>query len=98
GTQYRQQGPYSASEIYSAIHRGQISFRDYGWKPGFKKWVRLGEIDNFDRRTHDSATLDLPVVPEPPELSRDEILASVVQLKAVSSEKIFADPDPVPME
>jgi hypothetical protein len=53
GSSFVQSGPYSHEQVASRIGGGDISYSDYIWRPGYKRWVRIGNLPDFDRRARD---------------------------------------------
>jgi hypothetical protein len=43
----RQEGPYSAREIFEFLQSSQLSSKDFLWKKGFSQWVELSKTDVF---------------------------------------------------
>ncbi|MEK7357324.1 MAG: DUF4339 domain-containing protein, partial [Bdellovibrionota bacterium] len=88
GTGFEQVGPYSEGEIIEKIGAGEIEYSMYAWKPGYKRWVRIGNLPEFDRRKRDRENDPVnQVVPLPnPEnfvksVSREELASSIETLK-----------------
>lgn len=52
-TGFEQAGPYTEEQILDLIGRGDVEYSMYAWKPGYKRWVRIGNLPEFDRRRRD---------------------------------------------
>ncbi|MCM2282450.1 MAG: GYF domain-containing protein [Bdellovibrionaceae bacterium] len=48
--QFHQSGPYSAEQISSMLAKGECKYSDYVWRPGYRRWARIGNLPEFDRR------------------------------------------------
>jgi len=44
---YVQSGPYSTEQVVANIQKGETKYSDYIWKPGFDRWLRINEVDDF---------------------------------------------------
>src|SRR4051812_34357995 len=44
---YVQSGPYSTEQVIENIEKGLTKYSDYIWKPGFERWLRINEVDDF---------------------------------------------------
>ena len=53
GDEFTQNGPYTAESILAALGRGDVLYSEHAWKPGFQRWVRIGDLLEFDRRRID---------------------------------------------
>ncbi len=61
--QYDQIGPFTMAEVIEKLNAGEIKYADHIWRTGFKKWVRIGHLPEFDRREsgRESNLLEVPV-------------------------------------
>lgn len=71
---FHQSGPYSAEQIEAMLARGECKYSDYVWRPGYRKWARLGNLPEFDRRRK---SRDGDRVPEAVPLPKVEIESTV---------------------
>ena len=83
---YDQSGPFSAEELEAQLTAGTAKYSDYVWRPGYRRWTRLGNLPEFDRRrkTRDGdKTPDLVPLPDIEEVDfpreSRELLSAVVQ-------------------
>jgi hypothetical protein len=53
GGGFVQHGPYSAEQIIEQISDGRVHYSQYTWRPGYRRWVRIGNLPEFDRRLRD---------------------------------------------
>jgi hypothetical protein len=53
GATFVQSGPFSQDQIIARIAAGELSYSDYVWRSGYKRWVRIGNLPEFDRRLRD---------------------------------------------
>ena len=53
GSAFRQTGPFTEAQILEGIGKGTIEYSMYAWKAGYKRWVRIGNLPEFDRRKRD---------------------------------------------
>ena len=44
-------GPYERDQIFEMLGAGELTYADSVWKPGEEGWTRLGDRDDFDRRS-----------------------------------------------
>lgn len=47
-SQYTQLGPFSKNQVLDLIERGEIKFKDFGWRQGLEAWVPIGDIEEFN--------------------------------------------------
>jgi hypothetical protein len=60
GVRYVQVGPYASFEVLQQLHRGELAFADYAWKAGYKRWIRLSQIRDFDQHPHETPSSEAP--------------------------------------
>lgn len=82
----RQIGPFTSEQVLAKLASGELQFSQYVWKPGYKRWMRIGNLPEFDRRRpdRDSAIIHhIGPVPnvdsDVPPLTREELMESVVR-------------------
>lgn len=63
GSTYIQEGPYSTQAVLDGLRLGRFLYSQYAWRAGNPKWVRVGELAEFDRRAETRDTL--PPLPPP---------------------------------
>lgn len=83
GKGFFQSGPFTQAEVQKKIHRGEISYMDYIWKSGFKKWTRVRDVEEFSQETS---------LPEVPALYPDEVVDDSITktpIHEISSDKLF---------
>ncbi len=82
---YNQSGPFNAEELEAMLASKHAHFADYVWRPGYKRWTRLGNLPEFDRRRKNRdgdqtpELIPLPDVDMALSPSSRELLSSVVQ-------------------
>ena len=69
---FEQVGPFNAEQILQLIENGKIKFSDHVWRDGFKAWVPLGKIDEFEKPLTSSVEVDLSLY----QLPKHEIISS----------------------
>lgn len=48
---FTQRGPYSTAEVKAKIQLGEVSYRDYVWTEGMKKWEAIASLEAFNTGT-----------------------------------------------
>lgn len=88
GSGFEQTGPFSAEQIIQGLATGEFEYSQYAWKSGYKRWVRIGNLPEFDRRKRDrdgdpvNQIIPLPDSGEPfPALSQEELMENVVRFE-----------------
>ncbi len=101
-SRFVQEGPYSAAQIIDHLASGAVNYNDYVWKPGFKRWVRIGNLTEFDRRSQERERDMIPdIIPTPefemvlPPISQTELMKNVTTLERKS---VFTQQDLPPKE
>jgi hypothetical protein len=101
GSGYVQTGPLSATQVRERIGTGEIEYSHYAWRAGYKRWTRIGNIPEFDRRAKDRdgdpvnqiVPLPRPVEPTGGE-STEEILSNVMRMSRAQAQPVAdAAPD-----
>ncbi|HVK60257.1 MAG TPA: GYF domain-containing protein [Bdellovibrionales bacterium] len=84
---FEQSGPYTEEQILEMIGSGEVAYSQYVWRPGYKRWVRIGNLPEFDRRKRDregdavNQIIPLPNVDSNfPVLTREELLGAIERL------------------
>ncbi|MES2963287.1 MAG: DUF4339 domain-containing protein [Bdellovibrionota bacterium] len=93
GSGFEQAGPYTEEQILERIGNGEVEYSMYAWKPGYKRWVRIGNLPEFDRRKRDRENDPVnQVVPLP----KPETFASTAtHAELAKSVEVQRRPDPV---
>lgn len=89
---FEQIGPFSAERIMEGLASGEFQYSQYAWKPGYKRWMRIGNLPEFDRRKRDRDNDPVnQIIPLPkiegggergfPTLTRKDLLESIVRLE-----------------
>ncbi len=61
-----QSGPFSMEDLQKMLATGKAKYQDYLWRPGYKRWARLGNQPEFDRRSRTRDSDPTPdIVPTP---------------------------------
>ncbi len=82
---FHQSGPYSSAQIEGMLARGECEYSDYAWRPGYRKWVRIGNLPEFDRRRKSRdgdrvpETVPLPEVEITTPAGRQEFMESLMR-------------------
>lgn len=73
---FDQVGPFTTEQLASLLACGELQYSQYAWRSGFKRWVRLGHLPEFDRRKRDRVGDEVnEVVPLPhPEVSLENVV------------------------
>ncbi len=59
GDQFEQIGPFTREFVLAKLGTGEIEYSQFAWKPGFQRWVRIGNLSEFDRRRPDRDAVDV---------------------------------------
>lgn len=99
---FDQAGPYTTEQLTSLLASGELQYSQYVWKSGFKRWVRLGHLPEFDRRKRDRVgdeVNELVPLPEAPAPSQTEVsLDNVVRLDRLPESSPVVAKDEKPTE
>lgn len=97
---FHQSGPYSAEQIETMLARGECKYSDYVWRPGYRRWARVGNLPEFDRRRKSRngdqgvETVPFPHVDiETPE-EREELLGQVMRARTEERPSDPVEPPP----
>lgn len=60
---YLQEGPFDTATIIEGLQTGRFQFSQYAWHVGMPRWMRIGDLREFDRRARSRDTK--PHVPPP---------------------------------
>lgn len=85
---FEQKGPFGVDQIMEKLGSGELLYSQFAWRPGYKRWVRIGNLPEFDRRkkSRDGDQVNL-IVPLPngdvpiPALNREDIMENVMRLE-----------------
>lgn len=61
---YLQEGPFSTTAIIEGLKTGRFNYSQFAWRAGQAQWIRLGDLQEFDRRNQSM----IPMLPLPPPL------------------------------
>lgn len=104
GEGYVQAGPFTVEQICEKLGSGEIQYSQYAWKSGYKRWVRIGNLPEFDRRRRDRDGDPVnQIIPIPendhtiPALSREELLGNIIRMERPKPPPApWSDPDEKP--
>jgi hypothetical protein len=60
---FLQEGPLETQAIIDGLEKGRFQFSQYAWHEGMKRWMRIGDLREFDRRSRSRESK--PHVPPP---------------------------------
>lgn len=97
---FHQSGPYSAEQIESMLAHKECKYSDYVWRPGYRKWARIGNLPEFDRRRRSrdgdriSELVPFPEVEIDTPAERKEFVENLMRTKLDAPNVIDSDTAP----
>lgn len=87
GSEFKQLGPFTTEQVVQLIDQGEIRFSDFAWKKQFPTWVKISDLEEFDKPLPSSPHID-PTIYEKTNTGLDiETLTHVEKKKLINDFK-----------
>ncbi len=57
-SEFKQIGPFTLFQVIELLDQGEVRFSDFAWKKGFPTWLKISEIEEFEKPLPSSSSID----------------------------------------